>query len=410
MADRARRTTPRAISWWWALWGALAVMLAVWGSTAWLLAQTNSAQAALRMDAIKTGLSVGAGTGGGVALVLAIRRQWLGERAQLHTEQDARERRITELYGKAADQLGNERAPVRLAGLYALERLAQNNPDHRQTIVDVICAYLRMPYIPPATIAPDAGSPSPTTSGTPEPAATADEELQVRLTAQRILVNHLRPHREPWSADEHTPTDAQFWADIKVNLSAAVLVDFDFAYCRAHLPHFTAAHFYGQATFSYCRTLALDLTQAVFHDRAYFHNAVIDGGAAFDGAVFHGDVNLSDARFTGDQARFPATVFHGTAAFHKTRFGGHARFDGAVFHRQTWFTHSTFHAGAWFGTWSEEAPYATSASCGDAVFHNDVDFEGVTVTDPTGPNVWPTGWTVTHTTASSATLTRNSPR
>ncbi|MDP9866447.1 hypothetical protein J2S55_005713 [Streptosporangium brasiliense] len=38
---------------------------------------------------------------------------------------------------------------MRLAGLYALERLAQDNPGHRQTIVNVICAYLRMPYTPP---------------------------------------------------------------------------------------------------------------------------------------------------------------------------------------------------------------------------------------------------------------------
>ncbi|MEV4075213.1 hypothetical protein [Nonomuraea fuscirosea] len=42
-------------------------------------------------------------------------------------------------------------APGRLGGLYALEQLAQDNRDPvlRQTVVDVICAYLRMPYTPP---------------------------------------------------------------------------------------------------------------------------------------------------------------------------------------------------------------------------------------------------------------------
>ena len=110
---------------------------------------TDLDRAKLRVDLIRTGLSVGAGVAGALALVLAVRRQWLAERAQQSSEYDARDRRVTELYVKAADQLGTDKAPVRLAGLYALERLAQDNSNQRQTIVNVICAYLRMPYTPP---------------------------------------------------------------------------------------------------------------------------------------------------------------------------------------------------------------------------------------------------------------------
>jgi hypothetical protein len=80
-----------------------------------------------------------------VGLLLTARRQCYTELALVHTDRDATERRITELYTKAADQLGSDQAPVRLAGLYALERLAHSTVEHRQTIVDVICAYLRMP-------------------------------------------------------------------------------------------------------------------------------------------------------------------------------------------------------------------------------------------------------------------------
>ncbi|MEU3767893.1 hypothetical protein AB0E55_22815 [Amycolatopsis keratiniphila] len=53
---------------------------------------------------------------------------------------------MLELYTKAVEQLGSEKTPVQLGGLYALERLAQDNESQRQTIVSVICAYLRMPY------------------------------------------------------------------------------------------------------------------------------------------------------------------------------------------------------------------------------------------------------------------------
>src|SRR3954453_1652294 len=55
---------------------------------------------------------------------------------------------VTETYSKAVEQLGHDQAPVRLGALYSLVSLAQDNPPRRQTVVDVVCAYLRMPYVP----------------------------------------------------------------------------------------------------------------------------------------------------------------------------------------------------------------------------------------------------------------------
>jgi hypothetical protein len=123
-----------------------------------------------RLDALKVGLSIGIAGGGGLALYLAWRRQQSTEiglrqkdREQRHQERvaqaaefDARERRITDLYTKASDQLGSDHAPVRLAGLYALERLAQDYEVQRQTVVFVLCAYLRMPYQAPVPLPDDA--------------------------------------------------------------------------------------------------------------------------------------------------------------------------------------------------------------------------------------------------------------
>jgi hypothetical protein len=127
--------------------GAVAVTAFV--ITAWLLtiaghAAPGTALANARLDAVRTGLAAGAGAA--VGLMLAFRRQHHQEIETVLTDLDATERRITELYTNAVEQLGNDKAPVRLGGLYALERLAQDNPPHRQTIVNVICAYLRMPF------------------------------------------------------------------------------------------------------------------------------------------------------------------------------------------------------------------------------------------------------------------------
>jgi hypothetical protein len=87
---------------------------------------------------------------------------------------------------------------VRLAGLYALERLAHSTVEHRQTIADVICAYLRMPYTPPEEQAPveDALAEAHTRY------ENRRQEQQVRLTAQNILSRNLRiasqPRRHWW--------------------------------------------------------------------------------------------------------------------------------------------------------------------------------------------------------------------
>jgi hypothetical protein len=165
----------------------------------WLLGQANQLppgkdQVAAQADAVKTGATIALGTGGAAYLLLAYRRQRLDE-------VDTRERRITELYTSAVEQLGHQKAPVRLGALYSLERLAQDNPEHRQTVVDVVCAYLRMPYTrrapelsdnlsdEEAVASTDDHDP---TSHSPRGQSPAQEELQVRQTAQRILAAHLQ--------------------------------------------------------------------------------------------------------------------------------------------------------------------------------------------------------------------------
>src|SRR5439155_20523396 len=139
-----------------------------------------------------------------------------------------------ELYAKAVERLGFEKAPVRLGALYSLERLAQDKPERRQTIVNVICAYLRMPF--PLTM--PASKPEPAAAGeqgvpdtkietmTDELGDTWRQEKQVRLTAQRILAEHLHDKR----AKGQHPTDppsSRFWPDIRLDLGGATLIDFN---------------------------------------------------------------------------------------------------------------------------------------------------------------------------------------
>jgi len=340
----------RVMPWWSVLLGLLAAVLLGWLVLGWLFGEADRAgqadtRAQLRIDAIRTGLTVVAGTGGGVALLLAARRQWINERAQRHqeivtaherahkdrvqahaealadreqqrqerqalaAEHDATERRVTELYTKAVDLLGSANAAVRLGGLYALERLAQDNDKHRPTIVAVLCAYLRM-------------------SG----AAGDPQEVEIRRSAQRLLTRHLK-------ADD----EASHWPGVRLELAGAHLADFDA---------------------SGCTLVSADFSGTVFTGRTSFTSATVSGplrlpGAEFETATFDelsadAEVLLDDARFGGEASFRRADLGGGfscrrarfdTVTFAEATFRRPASLDGAHFARSTSFRQATFTAG-----------------------------------------------------------------
>ena len=269
----------------------------------------------LQIDAIKYGLGLFAAGAAAAALLLGVRRQQHSENAQAHTELDAAERRVTDLYTKAVEQLGHTEAAVRLGGLYALERVAQNNVRQRQPIVNVLCAYLRMPYTPPAA-EPTAAPASPTTlvelplnQSKPTTAGGRDphQELQVRLTAQRIITSHLTLPSEtnPEQAKSLRPDPQQpFWPDIDIDLTGATLVGWGMPRSRVHHAEFGEAVFSGDAGFG----------EAVFSGVAWFGAATFSRGAWFGAATF--------SRGAG----FGKAVFFGVAEFDEATFSGDARF------------------------------------------------------------------------------------
>ncbi|TYB47786.1 pentapeptide repeat-containing protein [Actinomadura chibensis] len=358
-----------------------AAVLAIWLTTAWLLdvaddAPPGTERAKIRVDAVRTGLAAGGGAGAAVGLMLAFRRQRHAELATALGQLDAAERRITELYNAAAEQLGSDKAPVRLTALYTLERLANDNPRHQQTIVNIICAYLRMPYTPPPADGPDQeeqhrerarrnaaryraardNRPAPL-----EPAphgADPHEERQVRLTAERLLATHLRP-----DAEHH-------WNGVSLDLTGATLTDLDLALCAVQRADFSNATFSGDAEFGY----------ATFSGNAEFRGATFSGDAWFDHATFSGNAEFGQATFSGI-AGFGRTTFSRHAGFDQATFSSNASFGGAPFSSNASFVGATFSRHAIFGgaAFSEhagfgQATFSSNASFGGATFSRDASF------------------------------------
>ncbi|MEV3986987.1 pentapeptide repeat-containing protein [Nonomuraea sp. NPDC049758] len=290
---------------------------------------------------------------------------------------------VTDRYSKAVEQLGSPQAPVRLGGLYALEQLAQGTPDpgFRQTIVDVICAYLRMPFTPP------------TEGTTSEPAGRdPQEERQVRLAAQRILADHLRHHppaARPWLRIRPADLNARHWPGVRIDLSGATLIDLDLRSCHISEARFAECVFIGDSTFA----------GSTFVGDAMFDGTVFNGAARFGGTTFDGAAWFERATFTG-AATFAGATFTIAAQFEGATFDRAARFTGATFVGAAWFGGATF-AGAWFAgaTFDSDAWFGGATFTDSALFERAVGLEtaalGGVQLAPVAKDVvriWPTAW------------------
>lgn len=248
-----------------------------------LLQEANRApeasKAAARIDAIKSGLTIGAGAAGAFALILAARRQWLNERTEMRQELeeqrsathdsnvssanefDSRERRITDLYVKAVEQLGSDKEAVRLGGLYALSRLGQDHEPHRQLCIDMMCAYLRMPISPPLTE---------TQLIDTSQACEQKGELLVRSEAGRIISRHLAHSVTPTDSDNsdyftsRVPSP-QYWPSMVLNLDEATLVDFNLSGSRFTKATLNGASFIGPTNLYEAEATYLSFSRSTFY-------------------------------------------------------------------------------------------------------------------------------------------------
>jgi uncharacterized protein YjbI with pentapeptide repeats len=238
---------------------------------------------------------------------------------------EQRARTLNERFATAASQLGSDRPPaVQLAGVYAMAGLADDWEESRQTCVDVLCAYLRMPY------GPDPGDEAPR----PEQ-LTFRANREVRHTVIRVITAHLKEEA------------AVSWQGLNFDFTGVVFDGGDFSGAK-----------FSDSTVSF----------AV----AEFSGGELD----FTGAKFSGGtVSFSGARFSGGTVSFYAAEFSdGQVTFNFAKFsGGTVRFGGAQFSGATVsFGDATFSDG-------EVSFYAAEFSDGEIDFRR-ADFSGGLVT------------------------------
>ncbi|MGW4576611.1 pentapeptide repeat-containing protein [Streptomyces tendae] len=285
-------------------------------------------------DLVKLSFGVVAGAGALVALVVAYRRQRVDEDGALRETT----RLHTERFTTAVSQLGNDSAAVRLGGVHALAGLADDAPTRalRQTCIDVLCAYLRLPYTARADLLPNDA----------EALHTYLALREVRHTVIRLIRDHLclpPEHPHSWQGHDLDFTNVIFdggdFSDAQFSSGDVYFTGAEFSDGKVY---FSGAEFSGASVY---------FSRAKFSDAmATFNNAKFsDGIINFLHADFSGGiVDFTDAEFTGSLVVFSAEFSGSMVDFAGTQFsGGRVMFSRAYFTNGiVKFTEAEFSNGA----------------------------------------------------------------
>ena len=283
---------------------ALAVVVLCGVSAALLLFDPRTTGA----DALRTG-GLAAGS------VVALYALWLNDRRRrVEEERQTLERRRTDLerdrvaderFARAIELLGHETDQVRVGALHALAGLAHSSPGHVQTVLDVLCSYLRRPFQHPRY--------SSSMGWTPEQSDEAERQLQVRLTAQRLIADLL-----PGAADGDAPV-------YDLDLTGATLEYFDISNRKVGTVLLRYSHLFSSN----------NLSRSTFHGHVYFTGSTfgtgrLSGRFRCDDAVFHRRAWFSGVHF-GGPVRCERSTFRGAAKFADSTFTDEVSLAGSTF-------------------------------------------------------------------------------
>ena len=200
----------------WPVWRAVTLGILTASLVGWLiyyfLSVSPASAKTAPIEVVRTTLTMMAGLAAVLTGIWAYRRQRLSEADGLRADDD----QLTQRYSTAAEKLGHEKAAVRLAGVIAMARLADDWSKQRQQCIDVLCAYLRMPTEQDGDLS----------------------ERQVRATIVRTIAAHLRKDL------------AISWARYDFDFTGAALHNADFNQARfsGKYTRFDGARFSGEYT------------------------------------------------------------------------------------------------------------------------------------------------------------------
>lgn len=331
-----------------------------------------------------------------------------------HTRQVYAERRSR--YTKAVEQLANEKATVRLGGIYTLvglvdEWLADDSlakdkqQEEGQVIINNLCSYIRSPF-PLAEKIEEYEARKELEKLQKSESEKLSEEASSRLQILLKRFKNSDEYEEPKDitadyAKFHEEQDVRRTIFVEMSKRSSILTEdekdglfkanpetwsrfqFDFSRAPVFYPlnnlkvekgNFSSAKFYNGAGFKSTIFLqTADFKSATFAQKADFKLAVFVPTADFMRATFTQTANFNGAIFN-DGAIFSWATFAQTADFRSAVFTQSTFFSWAIFTQTADFVRATFTQTADF----MRTTFAQTANFRSATFISNVDFTRAT--------------------------------
>ena len=333
-------------------------------------------------------------TGGAIAVVGLIETFRKNNNEKLKNDQDKEKndrehlRQVRadrrERYTKAVEQLGDEKAPIRMGGVYTLVGLVdewledesiekyEDRLKEGQVIINNLCAYIRSPF----TLAShynELSNPTPTPKGIYKDKkekfyadkATLDSEADVRLSIIKEIHDRLQ------GPEENTPGT---WSDFEYDFSGSVFfypVDLTKSYYKKPI-NFSGSTYEGEAYFSGSTYKGeANFNDSTYQGRANFTNSTYKGWADFTNSTYQGRANFTNSTYQG-RANFSSSIYAGWADFTNSTYKGWADFTNSTYQGRANFNDSTYKDWADFtnSTYKGEANFRRSTYQALADFTN----------------------------------------
>lgn len=318
-------------------------------------------------------------TGGIIAILTLLQTNWKNQVDHCKVEDDIQknkndhnrqvhaERRSR--YAKAVEQLANEKAAVRLGGIYTLVGLvdewltddtlkAEEQQKEGQFIIKNLCAYIRSPF-PHAELRilfkranSEESIPEEDRDEFLKKQAQFREEQDIRCTILEEITNRLSSEKMETKNGKQVPQKGP-WSDFTYDFSGSYfLYNVDFRNVVANYP--------------------IIFSHSVFGQVVSFHNSIFEEGAFFGGARFEDSSSFIDTNFKKSSS-FYGAKFKGNVSFKKSTFEGTANFYDAVFKNIASFKSTHFEDKADF----KDANFTGHTNFSGTTFNEEAIFSGV---------------------------------
>ena len=293
-----------------------------------------------------------------------------------------------ERYTKAVEQLGDEKAPIRMGGVYTLVGLVdewledesidkyEDRLKEGQVIINNLCAYIRSPFTL-ASHYDELSNPTPMPEGIYKDKkekfyadkATLDSETDVRLSIIKEIHDRIQ------GPDKNTPGA---WSDFEYDFSGSTFfypIDLTKSYYKKPV-NFSGAIYQGMADFSgstYEKGVLFSApdSPSTYQGWANFSGSTYQGWAVFTGSTYQGWADFNSSAYQNG-ANFRSSAYQGGADFGSSIYKSWATFDGSAYKGWANFRSSAYKGGADFtGSTYQGWAYFTGST------YNDVaDFSG----------------------------------